>query len=242
MNKATVKKLEKLHKGFKKHEEAIEQNFTAKQTAIVRYRIGAEDNALHELKDVAAHFKCSVSYITKVIRDVTDFITEMEKGRNVKKYPKQTRKNTPEAKEDGVKVAVMTAKIENGKVTVKCADPEVQKQVQADLQEMVDKTMRQGGCGECRACINNRRMELGQKAMKLQKQAEDKNFFAWMCVVVAFVIALITTVKLPVISDGMAAWLYGATALVAFVGLMKYIGSVSLTSKRNGLLEAVRNI
>ena len=90
MNKATVKKLEKLHKLFKKHEEAVEENFTAKQVAIAKYRMGYDEGAanptrLHELSEVSAHFKCSISYVTKIMRDVSDFLKEME--RNYKKNP-----------------------------------------------------------------------------------------------------------------------------------------------------------
>lgn len=84
MNKATVKKLEKLHKVFKKHEEAVEENFTTKQVAIAKYRMGYDEGAdnptrLHELSEVSEHFKCSISYVTKIMRDVTDFLNEMER-------------------------------------------------------------------------------------------------------------------------------------------------------------------
>lgn len=237
MNKATVAKLEKLNKRFHKHEEAIEENFSAKQVAIVRYRIGAEDNALHELKDVAAHFKCSVSYVTKVIRDITDFCIEMDK-----KYPKTPKKGQTKQKEDGVKVAVMSAKIVDGKVTVQHSDPELAKQVEHDLQEMVDTTMRGEGCGECPACVHNTRMELGQKAMKLQSKATNRAFWAFMALIFALVLAVVVTVKTSELTAGQAAAGYGLVAVVALFGLISYISGVSLIGKRNGLLEAARNI
>lgn len=69
---------------FKKHEEAVEGNFTKKQVAIAKYRLGYDEGAnsptrLHELKEVSEHFKCSISYVTKIMRDVSDFLTEMER-------------------------------------------------------------------------------------------------------------------------------------------------------------------
>jgi len=84
MNKATAKKLMKLHRLFMKYEEAVERNFTKKQVAIAKYRMGYNEgeevpNRLHELAETAKHFKCSVSYVTKIMRDVTDFCNEMEK-------------------------------------------------------------------------------------------------------------------------------------------------------------------
>lgn len=241
MNKATVAKLEKLNALFKRHEEAIEQKFSAKQTAIIRYRIGAEDNTLHELVEVADHFKCSISYVTKVVRDITTFAKDLDKKRAkrvdkpVKKVPVQT-----EEKEVGVRVAIMSAKIENGKVTVKHKNPEVAAAVQADLQKMVDEAE---ACGECDACVGNKtKMSIAEDARKLGRKAESRGVFSFLAFISALLIAVAITVKADDLTDAQVAFGYLLVAGVAFAGLMAYISGVSYMGKRNGLLEGLRRL
>lgn len=242
MNKSVKKRLADLREALGRHEEAAEKHFSAKTVAIVKYRVGAEDGAVHEMEDTAKHFNVSTTWVGKATKQISDFCAELDK-KVTKKAVKKTARKVPvqsEEKESGVRIAIMSAKIENGKVTVKHADPKVAAMVQEDLQKMLDEAK---PCGECEACVGNKtKMEIAEEARRLNNKAGSRGAWAFIALISALLLGLVVTAKSGELTSMQVAVGYGLVALISFAGLVSYISGVSYLGKRNGLLEGLRRL
>lgn len=235
-----------LAKAIGRHEEAVEKNFSPKTVGIVKFRVGLEDGTPHSMKDTATYFDVSTAWVGKATKDIADFCKEM--GKKIPtpvKDAKRKKKAAPDKKE--LKVAVMSAKIVDGKIVVKHDDPELAAQVQSEMQEMLDSEMngmtldmKEGGCGNCAGCIRKKKKELGQQALALKSKAVSHAIWSFSLLLFALIVAMAVSIKSEVMSDPNIMWGYIIAGVMAVVGLRFYISGVSCKSGSQGIMESIR--
>lgn len=217
MNKTTVKRLNKIAEDMQRHEEAIERKMNTKTVAIVKFRVGLEDGVPHSILDTATYFDVSDTWVSACTRKVQKLVVELDKQ---------------QPKPEPSKVGVMTATIKDGVVEVKHNDPAIGEEIRNTLQGMVDEQTN----------VRNSKMEIAHEAHVLQGKANTKGFVAFMAMILALVIGLVTAIKTPELTAIQVSLGYLGTAFIAFLGLIQYVLGVSCMSKRNGLLSALRTI
>lgn len=218
MNKTTVKKLEQLGNDFLGNEESIEQKFTAKQVAIMRYRLGIEGGRKHELSEVAQHFDCSVSYVTKIMRKLAEYVAKAEPA------------------SDTTKVGVMSGKIdEDGNVLVEGPDPEAAKELQKSVQNVVDAINH-------KEKLNESMGEVAKQAKDLQRQASRRALWSVILMIVATVFLMIGFVRADA-ADALRTFVtFSVAAVAAAIALIVYVSGVAKINRCAGLIDALRAI
>lgn len=221
MNKAVNKRLDDLAAAISRHEEAVEQKFNQKTVAIVKYRTGLEGGRKHELAETAAYFKVSTTWVGKAMRDVTAYCEELDK-------------QTPKATETvgNATVTPLVATIQDGRVKVEGGNKLLAAEVQSDLQVMLDQQAKQA----------KGLQEIARQAKEAQDNMSLRHVVAFFTILVGIVVAYVTIVKAPELSQlriGIGSVAGGAAITY---GLGVYRAAVRWEGKRNGLLEAARLI
>lgn len=232
MRKSVVKNLEPLKKLVERFEEAIEENFTHKQVAIIKMRLGIDGGSFMYAKDVAKKLKVSESWVNKTEKDIRDFVKELaKKAPRVKvRKARSITENTGAATQTvGLRKVMFKGRfnIANGDVEVEADGDSNLGEVEAMLSSVAESA-REGYL----------KTEIASETRRLAEEASNKFFGAFLGVVISVIALLIGLVTTNNGSHADAAvFMYTIAALSAAVGLSKYISGVSLRGERRGLLR-----
>lgn len=231
MTKKNLQKLRKLADAVKRHEEAIEQNFTPRTVAVIKMRVGAEGGEPLMAKDVAKALKVSESWVNKAQKQITDFCAELDRGA---KATRRTRlpKTEPVVPQPSKQLLFKgEINLKEGKVTVIADAGAEQTEAFRDGLVMILKD----------AVAQTRYLGINEKINLVGNKAGNATFAAWIA---AFVSAasLIGAIKLAgdVEYTGVVASLLILSVVSAGFGLIKWFRAVSLNGERRGLLTAAR--
>lgn len=226
MRKSIVTQLTKLRTQCEKHEEAIERNFSPKQVAIIKTRLGMEGGSFLYAKDTAKKIGVSESYVNQVMAELKSFL------KTVPSKPRATRRVRVESKEETKPVEVLLVKgkanLKTGEVEVECADETKVEDIKNALLTVINIT---------------RQHQLPAAITVAAKEAERKAsnaFFAATLAGIVGVVALLVGIKYSNIA-GSPDWMTVSPLIVsvlsALYGLKKFNSGVSLNGERRGLLK-----
>jgi hypothetical protein len=232
MNKRIVGKLNKIAERFKLVETAkgikeLEEMFSSKTIAIVKYRVGLDNGQMHSVEETAKAFKVSESWVLQAQKKIENYVFGKTTGkkRAVKKVV--AKKAVVPAEPKPAKLTMVGSfNMATGEVNIEMADSNLNdesKEALTQLFKMVYEDTK------------------GRTVAKMRKEAHDITTSADSKGLIGILLILVGIV----IEFGVVFWsqsiiaTIGGLVLMA-VGVVKLITANSLSSEARGLRRASR--
>lgn len=226
MNKRIVGKLTKIADRYKvvtaaRGKKALEDAFSSKTIAIVKYRVGLDDGDFHEVRETAEHFGVSESWVCQAQTKVEKFLfgkTSLPKQKKVKEQV------TKEAR----LICAGVFNIHSGELRIEAETSEIKAELEEGFKRII--TQVQGDR------FSKMRSAVAEKARVAGRKANNTSNLAVLMAIVAIVISMVMV--RDDISDGLFVSLVFGLLISVIVTITFWVRAVSFSSERRGLLKA----
>lgn len=232
MNKRIVGKLNKIAERFKLVETAkgikeLEEMFSSKTIAIVKYRVGLDNGQMHSVEETAKAFKVSESWVLQAQKKIENYVFGKTTGKKRAVRKAVAKKSVAPAEPKPAKLAMVGSfNMATGEVNIEMADSNLNDESKEALTQLF-KMVYEDTKGRTIATMRKEAHEIQQKADSM----------GWVAVVLVIIGAII--------EFGSIVWLSSIVGTIGglvllIIGVVKSINATNLSAEARGLRRASR--